>query len=88
MSFYKMGLAMTGPTPLPARVRDFVDGVTEFGQGSRHFYDKEMVGTEMIGAASGTWVGSLADGLVAIMMDIVHVILMGGGIVMLLRIFS
>lgn len=78
MSYYQMGL--TVEPQLPVRVQHMITGASEFHEGSRRFYDAEM-----IGAASGTPLGTLADGIVAIVLDAVHVLLMVGGFVFMLR---
>lgn len=80
MSYYKMGLALDQAIPLPERFRHLVQGAHEFHSGAQRFYDAEI-----IGAASGTPLGTLADGIVAIVLDAVHVLLMVGGFIFMAR---
>ena len=77
-NFYRMGLAVE--TQLPVRVQDMFSGASDFHEGSRRFYD-----IEMIGAASSTPLGTLADGITAIILDAVHVLLMVGGFMFMAR---
>lgn len=79
-NYYQLGLVAQQTNVLPERVRTMIEGARDFHVGSRRFYD-----VEVIGAASGTWLGTLADGIVAVMMDAVHVLLMVGGIILVLR---
>lgn len=78
MSYYQMGLAVENR--LPDRVQHMISGASDFHEGSRRFYD-----IEMIGAASNTPIGTLADGITAIILDAVHVLLMIGGFMFMAR---
>jgi hypothetical protein len=78
VSYYQMGLSVE--SNLPVRVNNLIEGVTDFHHGARHFHRNEL-----IGAASGTPFGTLADGITAIILDGVHVLLMIGGFMFLLR---
>jgi len=78
VSYYRLGLSIENQ--LPVHVSNLIEGVTDFHQGSRHFHRAEL-----IGAASGTPFGTLADGITAIILDGVHVLLMIGGFMFLLR---
>ena len=80
-NYYDVGMNVANTNILPERVRQLVAGVGDFHRGSRRFYDAEIVG-----AASGTWVGTLADGVIAIALDAIHVLLLVGGSVMMWRV--
>lgn len=71
-SLYHVGRSVA--VPLPAPVHALVRGSQDFAIGSRWFYDRER-----IGAVSHTGFGTLADGIVAVILDAIHVILMIGG---------
>ncbi len=80
MSYYKLGLSLDQPLALPERFQHLVRGAQDFHTGAQRFYDAEIVG-----AASGTPLGTLADGIVAIVLDAVHVLLMVGGFIFMAR---
>ena len=75
-----MGLQVNNALAVPERVRGLVAGARDFRDGSQRFYHAEL-----IGAASGTPFGTLADGIAAIILDAVHVLLMVGGFMFMLR---
>lgn len=85
MNYYQIGLEVETAVE---RARYLDTGTRNFHTGSRRFYDQGLtVGRHslMIGAASGTPLGTAADGIVAIVLDIVHILLMVGGAVFLFR---
>lgn len=77
-NYYQIGLEVETAVE---RARYLDTGARNFHTGSRRFYDQGMT----IGAASGTFLGTASDGLVAIVLDIVHILLMVGGAVFLFR---
>lgn len=77
MSLYQKGLSLQS-TP---RRHPISDAARDFHTGSRRFYNRGV----SIGAASGTFLGTAADGIVAIIMDALHIILMIGGALFIFR---
>jgi hypothetical protein len=90
MSYYRLGMSIAPGNVLPERLRHLVQGAQDFQTGANRFYDSGvMIGsTELVGAASGTFLGTLADGIVAIILDAVHVLLMIGGALFIFRSFK
>jgi hypothetical protein len=90
MSYYRLGMSVQPGNILPERFRHLVQGAQDFQTGANRFYDSGvMIGsTELVGAASGTFLGTMADGIVAIILDVVHVLLMVGGALFIFRSFK
>lgn len=70
MSLYAHGVSAANALvgPYHARARRFTTGAMDFHRGSRHFYTR------------GIQVGGVKDGIINFLIDIVHILLVVGGL--------
>lgn len=74
MSLYSRGVALSDSVlgPYRARAATLRAGALDFNRGSRHFYRR------------GIAVGSVKDSLIGFLIDIVHILLVVGGVYLVL----